>query len=176
MILWKIRLQDQDNPWLTYRLAAAEIALDRPRGADDAFRQLLARQSHNPEARYAHGLYLANEDRDSEVLATLGQVPAAAWTDNMRELDTRIKRRQLLARAEQLRNAGHEPGVHRENGKNRTISPADSLQALALWRSCLDKGKSGQLRRKRLIYRGPLRTSPPDPRATNVDVYSPRAA
>ena len=67
-------------------------------------------------------------------------------------------------------------GVHRENGKNRTISPADSLQALALWRSCLDKGKSGQLRRKRLIYRGPLRTSPPDPRATNVDVYSPRAA
>ena len=108
-LLKKIRLLDQNNPWLTYRLAAAEIALDRPRGADDAFRQLLARQSHNPEARYAHGLYLANEDRDSEVLATLGQVPAAAWTDNMRELDTRIKRRQLLARAEQLRNAGHEP-------------------------------------------------------------------
>jgi len=74
------------------------------------------------------------------------------------------------------RMKAHLDGVHRENGKNRTISPADSLQALALWRSCLDKGKSGQLRRKRLIYRGPLRTSPPDPRATNVDVYSPRAA
>ena len=84
-LLKKIRLQDQDNPWLTYRLAAAEIALGQPREADHAFRQLLTRQSRNPEARYAHGLYLANQNRDSEVAASLGQVPAAAWTDNMRE-------------------------------------------------------------------------------------------
>ena len=83
---------------------------------------------------------------------------------------------ELVARLAQRLEEQAQAGVHRENGKNRTISPADSLQALALWRSCLDKGKSGQLRRKRLIYRGPLRTSPPDPRATNVDVYSPRAA
>ncbi|WP_426143353.1 cellulose synthase complex outer membrane protein BcsC [Pseudomonas sp. DWP3-1-2] len=129
-LLKKIRVLDPDNPWLTYRLAAAEIALGQPRQADDAFRQLLARQGRNPEARYAHGLYLANENRDSEVSTTLGQIPAAAWTDNMRELDTRIKRRQLLARAEQLRNAGHEPQAIALLLRHPTV---DDLGTLADW-------------------------------------------
>ena len=130
LLLEKIRLQDQDNPWLTYRLAAAEIALGRPREADDAFAQLLARQSRNPEARYAHGLYLANANRDSEVLATLKQIPAAAWTDNMRELDTRITRRQLLAQVEKLRNSGHEPQAIALLLRAPTV---DDLGTLADW-------------------------------------------
>ena len=71
-LLKKIRTLDPDNPWTTYRLATAEIAMGQPREADKAFHELLALQSRNPEARYAHGLYLANENRDSEVLATLG--------------------------------------------------------------------------------------------------------
>ncbi|WP_349972407.1 cellulose synthase complex outer membrane protein BcsC [Pseudomonas caspiana] len=108
-LLKKIRQLDPDNPWLTYRLAAAEIALGRPAQADDAFSQLLARQGNNPEARYAHGLYLANVNRDHDVLNSLGQIPSSAWTDNMRELAARIKRRQLLAQAQQLRDAGREP-------------------------------------------------------------------
>ena len=130
LLLKKIRVQDQDNPWLTYRLAAAEIALGQPREADDAFRQLLTHQSRNPEARYAHGLYLANANRDSEVLATLGQIPAGSWTDNMRELDTRIKRRQLLARVEQLRNAGHEPQAIALLMRDPTV---DDFGTLADW-------------------------------------------
>jgi Flp pilus assembly protein TadD len=108
-LLKKIRVLDPDNPWLTYRLAAAEMALGRPAEAEQAFAQLLARQGRNPEARYAHGLYLANGNRDSQVLGTLEHIPSSAWTDNMRELATRIKRRQLLAQVEQLRSAGREP-------------------------------------------------------------------
>ncbi|MBD8577323.1 cellulose biosynthesis protein BcsC [Pseudomonas syringae] len=108
-LLKKIRVLDPDNPWLTYRLAAAEVALGNPRQADEAFAQLLVRQGNNPEARYAHGLYLANASRDTEVLASLGKIAKAGWTDNMRELAARIERRQLLARVEQLRNSGQEP-------------------------------------------------------------------
>lgn len=107
-VLKKIRVLDPDNPWLAYRLAAAEIALGKPQQADDAFAQLLARQGNNPEARYAHGLYLANANRDDEVLASLGKIPKANWTDNLRELGARIERRQMLARAELLRSNGQE--------------------------------------------------------------------
>jgi Flp pilus assembly protein TadD len=129
-LLKKIRLLEPDNPWTTYRLAAAEIAMGQPREADKAFSELLALQSRNPEARYAHGLYLANESRDSEVLATLRQIPAAAWTDNMRELETRIKRRMLMAQVEQLRNAGHEPQAIALLLRDPTV---DDLGTLADW-------------------------------------------
>lgn len=108
-LLRKIRTLDPDNPWLVYRLANAQIALGRPIEADDSFRQLLERQAQNPEARYAHGLYLASESRDSEALRTLANIPASAWTDNMRELSARVQRRQLLMQAEKLRDSGREP-------------------------------------------------------------------
>lgn len=130
LVLKKIRQLDPDNPWLTYRLAAAEIALGKPVEADDAFRQLLARQGSNPEARYAHGLYLANLNRDSDVLSSLGQIPAKAWTDNMRELAARIKRRQLLAQAQQLRDAGREPQAIALLRANPTL---DDFATLADW-------------------------------------------
>ncbi|KQQ65537.1 cellulose synthase [Pseudomonas sp. Leaf127] len=129
-LLKKIRVLDPDNPWLAYRLAAAEVALGNPRQADDAFAQLLVRQGNNPEARYAHGLYLANANRDSEVLASLGKIAKAGWTDNMRELATRIERRQLLARVEQLRNSGQEPQAIALLLRNPTL---DDYATLADW-------------------------------------------
>jgi Flp pilus assembly protein TadD len=129
-LLRKIRTLDPDNPWTTYRLAAAEIAMGQPREADKAFHELLALQSRNSEARYAHGLYLANENRDSEVLATLGQIPATAWTDNMRELETRIKRRQLMVQVQQLRNNGHESQAIALLLRDPTV---DDLGTLADW-------------------------------------------
>jgi len=129
-LLKKIRQLEPDNPWLTYRLAAAEVAMGQPREADKAFSELLALQGRNPEARYAHGLYLANENRDSEVLATLGQIPVADWTENMRELDTRIKRRQLMTQVEQLRDAGHESQAITLLLRNPTV---DDFGTLADW-------------------------------------------
>jgi Flp pilus assembly protein TadD len=129
-LLKKIRQLEPDNPWLTYRLATAEIAMGQPREADKAFSELLALQGRNPEARYAHGLYLANENRDSEVLTTLGQIPVANWTENMRELDTRIKRRQLMTQVEQLRNAGRESQAITLLLRDPTV---DDLGTLADW-------------------------------------------
>ncbi|VVQ07672.1 cellulose synthase complex outer membrane protein BcsC [Pseudomonas fluorescens] len=129
-LLKQMRVLDPDNPWLAYRLAGAELALGKPAEADDAFRQLLSRQGNNPEARYAHALYLSTENRDREVLASLRHIPKAGWTDNMRDLAARIERRQLLAQAEKLRDTGHEPEAIALLLRKPTV---DDLSTLADW-------------------------------------------
>lgn len=108
-VLLKARPLAPDDPWLTYRLANAQHAQGQDSAAEDSFRQLIQRQGSNAQARYAHGLYLASIGRDSETLATLAAIPAAQWDGNMRDLSSRVERRQLLARAQALRDAGHEP-------------------------------------------------------------------
>src|SRR5207253_3084687 len=108
-VLLKARPLAPDDPWLTYRLANAQHAQGQNSAAEDSFRQLIQRQGSNAPARYAHGLYLASIGRDSETLTTLAAIPAAQWDDNMRDLSSRVERRQLLARARALRDAGHEP-------------------------------------------------------------------
>lgn len=129
-LLEKIRVLDPDNPWLTYRLANAQLTLGHGAQADDNFRQLLLRQGQNPEARYAHGLYLASANRDSDVIQTLKKIPATAWTDNMRELAARVQRRELLARADKLRDSGREPEAIALLSRKPTN---DDLSTLADW-------------------------------------------
>ncbi|WP_455920818.1 cellulose synthase complex outer membrane protein BcsC [Pseudomonas putida] len=107
-ILGQARVLDPDNPWLVYRLANAQRQLGRTADADNSFSLLLQRQGQNPEARYAHGLFLADADRDGDAMGSLQQIPRGAWSANMNELWARLQRRQLLAKAEALRAAGHE--------------------------------------------------------------------
>ena len=106
--LGKARELDPANPWLVYRLANAQLALGHAADADHSFSLLLQQQGQNPEARYAYGLFLAEGNRDRDAMANLQQVPHSAWTDNMNQLWARLQRRQLLAKAEALRTAGHE--------------------------------------------------------------------
>jgi predicted Zn-dependent protease len=156
-LLKQMRVLDPDNPWLAYRLAGAEVALGKPGEADDAFRQLLLRQGNNPEARYAHGLYLATDNRDSEVLASLGYIPKAGWTDNMRDLAARIERRQLLAQAQSLRDAGHEPEAIALLLRKPTV---DDLSTLAEWAFQREDYAQAQH-----YYRAVLKQQPQDPDA-----------
>ena len=107
-LLSKIRNLTPDEPWLTYRLANAQRSINQPGAADDSFKQLMQRQGKNPEALYAYALYLSNSDRDASALSVLEQLPKAQWTDSMRELDARLQRNVLLARADSLRKAGQE--------------------------------------------------------------------
>jgi Flp pilus assembly protein TadD len=108
LVLTKARELDPDNPWLVYRLANAQRELRHSADADNSFSLLLQSQSQNPEARYAHGLFLANGDRDRDAKASLQQIPRQAWSANMNELWARLQRRELLATADVLRTAGHE--------------------------------------------------------------------
>jgi predicted Zn-dependent protease len=151
-LLKQMRTLDADSPWLAYRLAKAETTLGHPREADDAFRQLLARQGNEPQARYAHGLFLASMGRDPEVLSTLEHIPVSAWTEEMRELASRIKRRQLLAQADKLRASGQEPAAVALLLRDPT--PAD-LGTLANWAA----QRSDQVQAENL-YRAVLKRDP----------------
>jgi Flp pilus assembly protein TadD len=98
-----------DDPWLTYRLAGHLLELGQDAIADQRFERMLQHQSRNPEARYAHALYLAAAGRDAAAQASLERVPASAWSESMQALADRLHRRQLLAQAEALRAVGREP-------------------------------------------------------------------
>lgn len=108
-LLGKIRNLSPDEPWVTYRLANAQRQINQPAAADDSFKQLMARQGKNPEAVYAYALYLSSSDRDASAHNVMAQLPRAQWTASMHELDARLQRNVLVARAESLRAAGQEP-------------------------------------------------------------------
>lgn len=121
-----------DNPWLVYRLAGRLAELKRPGEGDAAFAELLARQGGNPQARYAHALFLASGERDAAALDSLRAIPAAAWSDDMRSLAARLERRRLLSRAEALRRVGQEPAaVALLEGQGEL--PAEDRLRLAGW-------------------------------------------
>ena len=129
-LLSKIRNLSPDEPWVTYRLANAQREINQPGAADDSFKQLMTRQGRNPEALYAYALYLSSTERDASALSVLEQLPKAQWSDSMRELDTRLQRNVLVARAESLRAAGQEPqaiALLMQNSDN------DDLMTIAGW-------------------------------------------
>ena len=129
-LLSKIRELTPDEPWLTYRLANAQREINQPGAADDSFKQLIRRQGQNPEALYAYALYLSGTDRDASALSVLEQLPKTQWTDSMRELDTRLQRNVLVARADSLRAAGQEPQAIALLMKN---PDNDDLMTVAGW-------------------------------------------
>ncbi len=129
-LLSKIRNLSPDEPWVTYRLANAQREINQPGAADDSFKQLMNRQGRNPEAIYAYALYLSNTDRDASALSALEKLPTAQWTDSMRELDSRLQRNVLVARAERLRAEGHEPQAI---ALLMQTSDSDDLMTVAGW-------------------------------------------
>ncbi len=135
--LLKVRELDPDNPWVTYRLASSLHAQGKTREADAAFQTLLQRPGlgQNPAARYAHGLYLASDDRNEDALKTLEQIPRASWTTDMQALGKRVERSLLLARIDRLRKSGREPeAIHLlEDYMAKNGRTADDLLMLADW-------------------------------------------
>lgn len=143
--LKQARILAPDDPWLAYRLANVLHEQDQIRQADAVFADLLRRQPDDPTSRYAHGLYLAAAERDVAVLPTLRAVPEQQWSEDMHALATRVQRRQLLTRAEKLRETGREHAAIeivetavRDNG-----GPPADLVMLANWAEARgDTGKA----------------------------------
>ncbi|AQZ95720.1 cellulose synthase complex outer membrane protein BcsC [Halopseudomonas phragmitis] len=146
-----------DAPWTTYRLANLLAEQGRMPEADDQFNRLLQRQGTNPEARYAHGLYLAGLQRDQEALATLQPIPQADWNEGMQALAERIARRQRLAEAYALRDAGQEPEAIAMLLDNPT---AGDLATVASWRYL-----AGDYRQAEAYYQQALEMEPGNPDA-----------
>ena len=124
-----------DEPWLVYQLANSLRHQGRTAEADAAFAKLVQHQPHDPATRYAHGLFLESSDRDALALDSLGAVPQATWSADMRALQQRIQRRVTLASAQQLQARGRvtEATALLEASLARGEGGPDDLMLLADW-------------------------------------------
>lgn len=109
-VLQKRRLAlDPGSVWVTYRLASDLRSAGQQIEADAQMRALARSKPADPEQVYAYGLYLSGNNQENAALAHLNTLPRDKWNSNIQELSDRLEANQLLARANQLRDAGHEP-------------------------------------------------------------------
>lgn len=100
---------DPQSVWVTYRLAKNLDAAGQRSEASALFSDLARRHPGDPEQVYAVGLWLASIDQDQAAQAHLNTLPQDKWNDNIRELSARLARNQIMAKANRLRDGGHEP-------------------------------------------------------------------
>lgn len=146
-----------DEPWLVYQLAGSLRQQGRIGEADAAFAKLLQRHPTDPQARYAHGLFLESTDRDALALDSLAGVPKGAWTDDMHALEKRARRRVTLAQARQLRDQGREAEASAllEAGIARGEGDTDDLLMLADWAATRGDHSTARTYFERVLERQP---------------------
>ncbi|WP_445673556.1 cellulose synthase complex outer membrane protein BcsC [Pseudomonas ceruminis] len=151
-----------DEPWLVYQLASSLRQQGRNAEADAAFAQVLQRQLADPATRYAHGLYLESSDRDVLAQQTLRAVPQGAWTDDMRSLDKRLRRRMTLAQAQRLQDQGRtdEATAVLEAVQAQGEGDPDDLLLMADWAA-----ERGDHSKARGYYQRVLQAQPKRPEA-----------
>ena len=94
--------------WITYRLASDLLSAGQRSEADAQMRALARQKPQDPEQVYATGLYLSGNNQARAALAHISALPRERWTDNIRELDDRLRANELLASASALRDSGKE--------------------------------------------------------------------
>ena len=99
---------DPGSVWVNYRLASDLRAAGQQIAADAQMRNLAREKPGDAEQVYAYGLYLSGNNQESAALAHLNTLPKAKWNSNIQELANRLESNQMLARANQLRDGGHE--------------------------------------------------------------------
>ena len=97
-----------DDVWITYRLSRDLVSAGQRGEADNLMLNLARNKPTDAEQVYAYSLYLSGNGQDQAALTHLAALPAAQWTDNIRELDTRLRSDQVIARANLLRESGQE--------------------------------------------------------------------
>lgn len=102
-----------DDVWLAYRLAGDMTHVDGAAAGEQLLRQRLAAMPRDLSLRYATALFLSGQGNLGQARTLLAEEPAARWTEDMRELDSRLARRELVAHATQLREQGDEVAAGR---------------------------------------------------------------
>ena len=97
-----------DDVWITYRLSRDLVSAGQRSEADNLMLNLARKKSTDADQVYANGLYLSGNGQDQAALAHLAALPQAQWSDNIRELDQRLRSDQLIAQANRLRDGGQE--------------------------------------------------------------------
>ncbi|MGL5566000.1 MAG: cellulose synthase complex outer membrane protein BcsC, partial [Plesiomonas sp.] len=102
-----------DDVWLAYRLAEDLAHVDGSAAGEHLLRQRLAATPRDLSLRYATALFLSGLGHLAQARTLLAEEPAARWSDDMRELDSRLARRELVAQATRLREQGDEAAAER---------------------------------------------------------------
>lgn len=97
-----------DDVWITYRLSRDLVSAGQRGEADNLMLNLARKKPTDADQVYANGLYLSGNGQDQAALTHLAALPTAQWTDNIRELDQRLRSDQLIAQANRLRDSGQE--------------------------------------------------------------------
>ncbi|MEZ2585410.1 cellulose synthase complex outer membrane protein BcsC [Kluyvera intermedia] len=97
-----------DDVWITYRLSRDLVNAGQRAEADNLMLNLARKKPTDAEQVYAYSLYLSGNGQDQAALTHLAALPVSQWTDNIRELDTRLRSDQLIAQANRLRDGGQE--------------------------------------------------------------------
>ena len=97
-----------DDVWITYRLSRDLVSAGQRAEADNLMLNLARKKSTDADQVYAYSLYLSGNGQDEAALSHLAALPASQWTDNIRELDTRLRSDRLIAQANRLRDSGQE--------------------------------------------------------------------
>ncbi|MGL6553487.1 cellulose synthase complex outer membrane protein BcsC [Aeromonas jandaei] len=102
-----------DDVWLAYRLAEDLAHVDGSAAGEHLLRQRLAATPRDLSLRYATALFLSGQGHLAQARTLLAEEPAARWSDDMRELDSRLAHRELVAQATRLREQGDEAAAER---------------------------------------------------------------
>ncbi|WP_247681399.1 cellulose synthase complex outer membrane protein BcsC [Pectobacterium versatile] len=100
--------QDPNDVWLAYRYAQTLHQLGKTQQADSVVQRATSIPPTSAEKNYVYSLYLSSTNRDEQALAHLNTLPAAQWSDDMRDLSQRLTMQTTLAKAEAIRDAGDE--------------------------------------------------------------------
>ncbi|HEH9417338.1 TPA: cellulose biosynthesis protein BcsC [Aeromonas sobria] len=152
-----LRLQP-DDVWLAYRLAGDLTHVDGAAAGEQLLRQRLAATPRDLSLRYATALFLSGQGNLAQARTLLAAEPAARWTEDMRELDRRLARRELVARATQLREQGDEAAAERL--LQPLLPDVDIALLLAQWATL-----RGEMTQADHLYQGVLAGHPQHPDA-----------
>jgi len=97
-----------DDVWITYRLSRDLVSAGQRGEADNLMLNLARKKPTDADQVYAYSLYMSGNGQDQAALTHLAALPASQWTDNIRELDTRLRSDQIIAQANRLRDGGQE--------------------------------------------------------------------
>jgi Flp pilus assembly protein TadD len=104
----ELRQQLPADPWLAYGLANDLRGRGEDAAAEAVMNDMLAHASADRAAYYAQALFLSSRSQPEAALAVLARLPAAQWDEDIRTLDARLRRQQLIDTVWELHGAGRE--------------------------------------------------------------------
>lgn len=120
-----------DDIWLRYKLAKVYESQGQNSQGDLLFESIATQQAKNLQFIYAYALYLNNSDREQRALEVLETLPEKLWDEDIQELVQQIHQQQIIAHANQLRDAGNEQAaIAYLNEKPKNI---DNTMLIADW-------------------------------------------